>query len=34
VLFREVLSNPFPLVVTQTKHDRTYRDESSGRQLF
>jgi len=34
VLFREVLPNSFPLVVTQAKHARTYKDESSGRQLF
>ena len=34
VLFRKVLPNPFPLVVTQAQHDRTYRDGSSCRQLF
>lgn len=34
VLFREVLPNPFPLIVAQAKHDRAYRHECSGRQLF
>lgn len=34
VLFEELVSNPPPLVVAQAKHDRTYRDGCSPRQLF
>jgi hypothetical protein len=34
VFFGEMFPNPFPLVIAQTEHARTYRDEFAGRQLF
>ena len=30
----EMFPNPFPLVISQSEHDRTYREEYSDRQLF
>jgi hypothetical protein len=34
VFFREMFSNPFPVVIAQTKRDRTDRERWSPRQLF
>ena len=34
VFLRKMFSDACPLVIAQAEHDRTYRDECSGRQLF